>query len=461
MEISTDKIFFNKENNRDYNNLPTEHLTYKQKIENEINSIPKTYEKFFKNALNKYSFDTEMYIPHSTKANRKIHPNKNYLLNKIIVYENLVSKNKDIRDLMSKESTKFSKYYHIAKGSNKTQKMYTDNLLSYYRNLDYKLHNIKYKKKDNIFDNSILLDQTFGNNTNDDVLKFGNNEQNRKNFYIDNQLLLKFNDVLHKTKFSKAMNMNEKDRLNNFNLTMNNSINDFIKGSKINSNINNIEVKLEKKTKSKKDKKNNTNIENEGTDKSGVSPDKNSVIYEDGQEFFGLNEGKKRNLAQEISKSNDKELYKKNGFYNYLKGSRLSKFNDNSRNKEEEDKTSLKSTKNINNTLTTDFENNSIINENKINDLTTNNNQAKSIQINNQKDNQNENAINLNKININTINGFRNSERKKSKKSKKGLDKYYLSSYNKFKKNQYLLTSLNRVKITTKKMRIIQILIIR
>lgn len=456
MEALTDKIILNKENNRDYNNLPTEHLTYKKKIQNEINSIPKTYEKFFKKALNKHSFDTEIYIPHSTEANRKIHPNKNYLLNKIILYENSVSQNKELRDIMSKESTKFSKFYHIAKDRDNSQKIYIEKLLSYYRNLGYNMKNLKYKRKDNIFNNSILLDQTFGNNTNDDVLKFGNNEQNRRNFYIDNMLLLKFNDVLHKTKFSKAMTMNDRDKMNNFNLTMNNSINDFIKGSKINSNINNIEI-VQKKAKSKKEKNKKNKTDNnqkkeEITDNSEASPDKNSVINENGEELFVLNEGKKNSVAHETSQSNDKSLFKKSGFYNYVKSSRLSKFSNNSRNKEEEyNKTSFKSNKNNNNTLTTDFDNNSIINENKTNELTANNNQTKSIQINIQKDNQNENTFNLNKINVNTINGFRNSERKKTKNSKKGIDKYYLSSYNKFKKNQYLLTSLNRVKISKKK----------
>ena len=458
MEASADKIILNKENNRDYNNLPTEYLTYKKKIQNEINSIPKTYEKFFKNALNKHTFDTEIYIPHSTEANRKIHPNKNYLLNKIILYENSVNQDKEIRDIMSKESKKFSNFYRIAKERNISQKRYVEKLLSYYRNLGYNMKNLKYKRKDNIFNNSILLDKTFGNNTNDDVLKFGNNEQNRRNFYVDNQLLLKFNDVLHKTKFSQAMTMNDRDKMNNFILTMNNSINDFIKGSKISSNINNIESTPKKKAKSKNEKniKNNKDDKNnkkEGiSDKNEVSPDKNSVINEDGKELFELNEGKKNNIFQETSKSNDKNLYKKSGFYNYVKSSRLSKFSSNSRNKEEEyNKTSFKSTKNNNNTLTTDFENNSIINENKTNELITNNNQTKSIQINIQKDNQNENTINLNKISVNTINGFRNSERKKSKNHKKGSDKYYLSSYNRFKKNQYLLTSLNRVKISKKK----------
>lgn len=454
MEGSTDKIILNKENNRDYNNLPTEHLTYKKKIQKEINSLPKTYENFFKKALNKHSFDTEIYIPHSTEANRKIHPNKNYLLNKIILYENSVNKYKDLRDIMSKESTKFSKIYHIQKDSNNSQKIYMEKIISYYSNLGYNMKNLKYKRKDNIFNNSILLDKTFGNNTKDDVLKFGNNEQNRKNFYIDNQLLLKINDALHKTKFSNAMTLNNRDKMNNFNLTMNNSINDFIKGSKINSNINNIE-KIEKKAKSQKGKK-NKNINNqkkeEITDKSEASPDKNSVINENGEELFVLNEGKKNNMTHDISNSNDKSLYKKSSFYNYLKSSRLSKFSNNSRNNEEEyNKTSFKSTKHNNNTLITDFENNSIINENKINELKANNNQTKFMQINIQKDNQNENAINLSKMNMNTVNGFKSSKRKKSKNSKKGRDKYYLSSYNKFKKNQYLLTSLNKVKISKKK----------
>ena len=182
MEVSTEKFRLKTDNNRYSKNLSNDNLTYNQKIQNEINSIPKKYKNLFEKSLNKYIFNSEVYIPHSTEAKRKVIPNKDYLLNKLILYENFVNINKNKRDNMSKESDKFYNFYSIAKGKNSNQKEYLDKLILFYRGMGYDLNDINYNKHDNIFNKSILLDPTFGNDTNDDVLKFGNNEQSRRNF---------------------------------------------------------------------------------------------------------------------------------------------------------------------------------------------------------------------------------------------------------------------------------------
>ena len=69
-------------------------LTYEEKLKNELDSIPKLHQKFFMNSLAKHKFDSDVYIPMENERNRKIYPNKDYLINKIISLDNLVNSNK-------------------------------------------------------------------------------------------------------------------------------------------------------------------------------------------------------------------------------------------------------------------------------------------------------------------------------------------------------------------------------
>ena len=148
MEVSTEKIRLKTDNNKYNNNISNDILTYNQKIQNEINSISKKYKTLFENALNKYNFNSEVYIPHSTEAKRKVIPNKNYLLNKLILYENFVNSNKNKRDNMSKESDKFYNFYSYVKNRNSNQKEYLDNLIFFYRGLGYDIKDINYNKNE-------------------------------------------------------------------------------------------------------------------------------------------------------------------------------------------------------------------------------------------------------------------------------------------------------------------------
>ena len=408
MEVSSDKIIFKSNNKRKNNIFYFGNISYKEKIKKEINSIPKKYQNYFRNALNKHIFDSEVYIAHSTGNKRKVNPKKNYLVNNIILYENLANLYKDKRDKMSKESSEFLNFYDYAKGKNKNQKKFLNDLLKFYIGKGYNLKNIEYKKSDNIFNRSILLDRTFGNYTNNDVLKFGNTEQNRKNFYIDTQLLLIYEDIVHKTKISNSKTKKSEKFIIKFNK---NYINDFIKGSKINSTINNLEKKNNKINILKKKK--NEEVENIENNK---SLDKSLIMSESEDELFVLNNKKKFNL-----KSKNNTLTNKN-FYEYLKNSRLNKFNNNSRNDENSSKNSKNNNNNNANTVTTDLGNNSLSNEIKNN-----------LEIEN---------ITFNKTNLK--NNISNSIDNKSNK----MERNEISFNNmNIKKNKYLLTTLNKAKI--------------
>ena len=84
MEVPNEKNIFKTENTRENMSFKGEYLTYHNKLIKEIESIPKEHKLFFRNALNKHIFDMEVYIPNKSEKNRKSHPNKNYLINKLI-----------------------------------------------------------------------------------------------------------------------------------------------------------------------------------------------------------------------------------------------------------------------------------------------------------------------------------------------------------------------------------------
>ena len=355
MEVSTEKNILTTNNSRDYyNGLQTEYLSYHKKLRNEIESIPKEHKKFFRNALSKRSFDMEVYIPQASEKNRKVYPNKNYLINKLIQYDKLVNLNKDKKEKNSKDSSKFANDYNFLKDNNSKQREYLENLLDIYKTKGYELGSIEYKKNENIFSRSILLDNKLGEDTNKDVLKFGNDEQTRKNFIIDNQLLFRFNDYIHDNRTPNAANKN-KNKIHHHHFFRHN-INDFIKGIQTKNNISNINkiekegrniiIKFMKKNNRKKSKVIKNNSKDKGLD-----------IENKVEEIKELNEGEDNDL--ETNNNNDNDI-----------NNNLS--NNNNKIKEEEEKDNLnisnKSSK-IDNTITTYYANESLnFNESKNNE---------------------------------------------------------------------------------------------
>ena len=422
MEVSTEKNKFTTENSRDYNCLQTEYLSYHKKLKNEIEAIPKEYKKFFRNALNKRSFDMEVYIPQVSEKNRKMYPGKNYLINKLIQYDKLVNFNKDKKEKNSKDLSKFAKDYNFLIDNNSKQREYVNNLLNLYKSKGYELGNIEYTKNENIFNRSILLDHKLGEDTNKDVLKFGNDEQNRKNFITDNQLLFRFNDIIHENKSPNAASKN-KNKIHHQQYFSHN-INDFIKGIKSkdnnNSNVNqkekekkNIIIKLRNKKIKKKTK----------LHKSKNSKEKGEAIGNKDEEFKELNEGIEEN---NLEKSNS-----------VIKNNSSTDIN---KNKEEIDNLNISKSSKIDNTITTYYGNDSLIfNESK------NNEENKNISNLKYSAFKDKNQLEKKELNLNISNP--NYDNKSNDKYK---NKLYLSQYNKNNnnipaKNKYQITSFNKI----------------
>ena len=183
---------YNSKNNDDFSF--GKKLSKKKKIEAELFSFSKEHRNFFRKALDKYNFDTEVYIPQN--LTKKEYSNKNYLINKLIYIENMNKNIKEIIEPIEKETKQFSKQYKIIKSDNKSkQKIYMNNVEKAYQTQGYKLENIEYKENENIFTPSILLDKKFGKNKPEDVTKYSNEN---KDFNLDQLILGKLNVVSHK-----------------------------------------------------------------------------------------------------------------------------------------------------------------------------------------------------------------------------------------------------------------------
>lgn len=157
----------------------------------------------FREALNKYSFETEVFIPSSLRISKKEYKNKNYLLNTLISFEDKLNEQKEFITPIKNETNRFSKQYKLIQEENGGhQRNYLNNLQKYYEGLGYSRSGLEFSRSDNIFSPSSILDQDFGNNIQEDAYRYGNAEY-RKDYLKDRILLKKFGKSVKETKDNK------------------------------------------------------------------------------------------------------------------------------------------------------------------------------------------------------------------------------------------------------------------
>jgi len=195
-------------------------FTQKKKIKNEIESMSQESRNVFREALSKYSFETEVFIPSSLRLSKKEYKNKNYLLNTIISFEDKLKNQKEFITPIKNETNRFSKQYKlIHEENNDHQKNYLNNLQKYYEGMGYSRSGLEYTGSDNIFSPSSILDQDFGNNIQEDANRYGNSEY-KKDYHKDKILLKKWRKTVKETKDNKNRARNrdleeeEKEELN-------------------------------------------------------------------------------------------------------------------------------------------------------------------------------------------------------------------------------------------------------
>jgi len=323
-------------------------LTYNKKLSCELDSLPKNMNQFFRKSLDKYKFQMEVYVPQSMRISKKEYYDKNYMLNNLVRTQFKIEGEKNKISKIAKETKKFSNQYKLVKSDNQNkQKEYLLGLEKEYKNK--KLKEISYKKDENIFTPSFLLDVNYGNNLESDTYKYGQNND----FYLDESkrdkyLLQKFYDVINRkdkkeennqkideninkeddkiTQIKnelkeqlKIQNMTRKEYFNYSNKLKKeiNKIKDMIEsGSKTNYKINNKSTdfnKLEKNTKNEKNINSYTYKSTEKNDKvnkpNNLKMEKNKIILSELNLSNKENEGRKKlkkynNNVENIKKMN-------------------------------------------------------------------------------------------------------------------------------------------------------------
>ena len=179
-------------------------LASQKKIANEISSMTKEFRNDFRKALTKYSFDTEVFIPKTISINKNEYKNKNYLLNNLVSFENKAQERKKLVEPLKKETSRFSKQYKLILEENEEhQKEYLRDLEKYYKDIGYNLNSIEYKKTDNIFSPSTILDHNFGINIQDDVCRYSSVDL-KKDYNKDQKLMRKWQKGIKDTKENKS-----------------------------------------------------------------------------------------------------------------------------------------------------------------------------------------------------------------------------------------------------------------
>ena len=375
-------------------------LTYDEKLKNELDNIPKLHKKFFMNSLAKHKFDSDVYIPMEKERNRKVYPNKDYLINKIISLDNLVNSNKKIIDNTSKNFSNFFKAYNYLKSTNTKQKDYMHDTISIYKDKfsnknNYNDEDLEYKHDENIFDNSVLLDCSNSQN-----FKKFENFDNQKMLMDDKNILLGFDKAINKTRSPNSMANKSQNYKDNFITSINQSY--FI---------------------NKKSKEKNDNIKKEmKVIKTEINLDSNKI-----KENINLSQDKKIDSknSSKIKIEGVKNKSKNNTLDKYILNSKLLKINKISRNINKEFKET---------TNTINVTNNSIIKESLEIQKTQKQSNLKNSFLNkfNKDDNKNNN-------NIKTYKAINNKD--KSNKTKK--TKFNISESN--NNSKYLLTTLNKI----------------
>ena len=377
-------------------------LTYDEKLKNELDNIPKLHKKFFMNSLAKHKFDSDVYIPMEKERNRKVYPNKDYLINKIISLDNLVNSNKKIIDNTSKNFSNFFKAYNYLKSTNTKQKDYMHDTISIYKDKfsnknNYNDEDLEYKHDENIFDNSVLLDCSNSQN-----FKKFENFDNQKMLMDDKNILLSFDKAINKTRSPNSMANKSQNYKDNFITSINQSY--FI---------------------NKKSKEKNDNIKKEmKIIKTEINLDSNKIKG-------NINLSQERKIdsknSSKIKIEGVKNKSKNNTLDKYILNSKLLKINKISRNINKEFKET---------TNTINVTNNSIIKESLEIQKTQKQSNLKNSFLNkfNKDDNKNNN-------NIKTYKAINNKD--KSNKTKK--TKFNISESNNNNNSKYLLTTLNKI----------------
>ena len=201
----------NKNNNFTEGKSKKSLLDYK--INQEIKSLPEEFGNNLKRGLSKHMLTSEVYIPKNISLDKNY--NKDLLIEKIKNYDKFIFDRHKLAEKLSNYNSSFSKVYNHIKeleGTKNRQHQYFEEIENLYLSKNYNMKNCGIKKGDNLFDYSMLIDKTFGDNIKQDGIRLIN-EINNKDLLKEHKLVFKLNNELIEQKLKNKTSSRSKKML--------------------------------------------------------------------------------------------------------------------------------------------------------------------------------------------------------------------------------------------------------
>ena len=169
------------------------------KIEQEMKSNSEEFYNILKQNLRKNEITKEIYLSKNVSNEKKLQPD--LLISKIYNSDKFVHNKKRILNKLSKENLNFLKTYKILKsseakiGKKTTQQEYLNDVVKLYIEKSYNVNEAGLNNNENIFKYSILNDQEFGLDINNDAVRIIK-EMGNEEFMKEQKLIFDFQDEL-------------------------------------------------------------------------------------------------------------------------------------------------------------------------------------------------------------------------------------------------------------------------
>ena len=169
------------------------------KIEQEMKSNSEEFYKLLKQNLRKNEITKEIYLSKNVSNEKKLQPD--LLISKIYNSDKFVHNKKRVLNKLSKENLNFLKTYKILKsseakiGKKTTQQEYLNDVVKLYIEKGYNVNEAGLNNNENIFKYSILNDQEFGLDINNDAVRIIK-EMGNEEFMKEQKLIFDFQDEL-------------------------------------------------------------------------------------------------------------------------------------------------------------------------------------------------------------------------------------------------------------------------
>ena len=184
-------------------------IQLEKKIEKEMKTNSEEFYNILKQNLRKNEITKEIYLSKNVSNEKKLQPG--LLISKIYNFDKFINNKKRVLRKLSKENSNFLKTYKILKnseakiGKKTTQQEYLDDVVKLYIEKNYNVNETGLNNNENIFKYSILNDQEFGVDINNDAIRIIK-EMGNDAFMKEQKLIFDFQDEILNQKMNSKFN---------------------------------------------------------------------------------------------------------------------------------------------------------------------------------------------------------------------------------------------------------------